>query len=66
MIDKPVMVVFDPVSDPDGQNACRIICPETMARVIAAMPGAEIVQDDEHGLVVQAGILAGVICDLHP
>lgn len=59
------MVVFDPDCDPDGQNAVRIICPETMARVIAAMPGAEIAQDDENGLVVLAGHNAGVLVDLH-
>jgi len=58
------MVVFDPVSDNNGQNGVRIICPETMARVIAAMPGAEIAQDDEAGLVVLAGQKAGVLVDL--
>lgn len=59
------MVVFDPDTDEDGQNAVRIICPETMARAIAAMPGAEIAQDDETGLIVLAGHNAGVLVDLH-
>lgn len=65
MTDKPVMVVFDPDCDPDGENSVRIICPEAMARAIAAMPGCTIAQDNDDGLVVLAGLDAGVELDLH-